>query len=1081
MEFDNDTKTITAGLSTDPLRVGGTAGLVVPIGTTAERPSGENGILRYNSDTSSFEVSIDSTEWRPVGDSALASANSTWKFDTSTTNSDPGSKYFRLNNSTLASVTEIYISETSNTGSDTSTVFSFMVVGDKLYIQQKDDASKAAIFTVSGSITDNGTWRTIPVTVYNQSGSLYGNNKECGVIISFGASGGGSGTVTSVSVTTANGVSGTVANATTTPAISLTLGDITPTGIVITGTASGDEIWLDRYADDANSAGYISRKARGTLATPTAVLSGDTICLLGGRGYGATNFSANNRGTLAIVASENWSDTAQGTYISLNSTTATTTTRTEVLKVDNTGLTLNGRKLILAGALTTSGAFATTITMTAATTVTLPITGTLYGTRTGSITSAQLAASMTNETGTGALVFATSPTLVTPLLGTPTSGVLTNCTGTAAGLTAGTVTTNANLTGPITSAGNATSVTANAITNGMLAQVATQTFKGRTTAATGNVEDLTTTQATELLNAMVGDSGAGGTKGLVPAPAIGDATKFLRGDATWVAGATGTVTSVSVTTANGVSGTVANATTTPAITLTLGDITPTRVRAGDFGSETSGISVGGTVFNPVLAAGSINGSNNASFVIHEHSTTLGPLIGMTRSNSNTSSHVAVTNGMPLGTIYACGTTVNGDADYKIFGNFNLGADDTGTISATSAPGKFELNLCPDGSTTTNQAFKINGAGNAIILNTLTVGTNPLNLTGFLGQFTGNTNSYVQVNAQNRSAGTIASSDVVLTTNTGTDTTEYIDLGINCSGWTGSSYGAAKDGYLYIEGGASGVGNLVIGTSQANTKVKFSVGAAGSNASAGILELISTKATVTGNLGITQSVSYGRTATATAGGTTTLTATSTYYQVFTGSSNQTVVLPDATTLAVGHTYFIMNQSTGYITINKNGGTLQFALCPGQDVMINCEDISTAAGVWDEHMFGSWSTNFITTTDYTVSNTAYTSVNAAVRLTLTVGGRYKVMCTAQVLSGDNNVDSWVGLHAGTAGSTTLITGGESATRTSQQAGLGSTYVYELPITVFGEVNLTAGQIIEPKVKSASGSVTVLNCTITAWRIA
>jgi len=45
--------------------------------------------------------------------------------------------------------------------------------------------------------------------------------------------------------------------------------------------------------------------------------------------------------------------------------------------------------------------------------------------------------------------------MVTPVLGTPTSGVLTNCTGTASGLTAGNVTTNANLTGHITSTGNA--------------------------------------------------------------------------------------------------------------------------------------------------------------------------------------------------------------------------------------------------------------------------------------------------------------------------------------------------------------------------------------------------------------------------------------------------------------------------------------------------------------------------------------------------------------------------------------------------------------------------------------------------
>jgi len=43
--------------------------------------------------------------------------------------------------------------------------------------------------------------------------------------------------------------------------------------------------------------------------------------------------------------------------------------------------------------------------------------------------SANLATAVTGETGTGALVFAESPTLVTPALGTPASGVLTNATG----------------------------------------------------------------------------------------------------------------------------------------------------------------------------------------------------------------------------------------------------------------------------------------------------------------------------------------------------------------------------------------------------------------------------------------------------------------------------------------------------------------------------------------------------------------------------------------------------------------------------------------------------------------------------
>lgn len=50
-------------------------------------------------------------------------------------------------------------------------------------------------------------------------------------------------------------------------------------------------------------------------------------------------------------------------------------------------------------------------------------------------------------------------TFVAPALGTPASGVATNLTGTAASLTAGTVTTNANLTGDVTSIGNATTLT----------------------------------------------------------------------------------------------------------------------------------------------------------------------------------------------------------------------------------------------------------------------------------------------------------------------------------------------------------------------------------------------------------------------------------------------------------------------------------------------------------------------------------------------------------------------------------------------------------------------------------------------
>jgi microcystin-dependent protein len=74
-------------------------------------------------------------------------------------------------------------------------------------------------------------------------------------------------------------------------------------------------------------------------------------------------------------------------------------------------------------------------------------------------------------------------------------------------------------------------------TNAKLATVATATIKGRVTAGTGAVEDLTGAQATTILSAVVGDSGSGGTKGLVPAPAAGDAAaaRFLSAAGTFAA------------------------------------------------------------------------------------------------------------------------------------------------------------------------------------------------------------------------------------------------------------------------------------------------------------------------------------------------------------------------------------------------------------------------------------------------------------------------------------------------------------------------------------------------------------------
>lgn len=80
-------------------------------------------------------------------------------------------------------------------------------------------------------------------------------------------------------------------------------------------------------------------------------------------------------------------------------------------------------------------------------------------------------------------------------------------------------------------------VLTNGITFAKIQQIATSRILGRTTASTGNIEELTGTQATTLIDNFVGDSGSGGTKGLVLAPSAGDtaADKFLFADGTWAA------------------------------------------------------------------------------------------------------------------------------------------------------------------------------------------------------------------------------------------------------------------------------------------------------------------------------------------------------------------------------------------------------------------------------------------------------------------------------------------------------------------------------------------------------------------
>jgi len=110
-------------------------------------------------------------------------------------------------------------------------------------------------------------------------------------------------------------------------------------------------------------------------------------------------------------------------------------------------------------------------------------------------TSAELAGVISDETGSGALAFATSPTLVTPALGTPASGVLTNCTALpAAQVAQGTMASGMVLVAPALgtpASGVATNLTGTAANltagNATLAAGATVLATGRTIGASGDI------------------------------------------------------------------------------------------------------------------------------------------------------------------------------------------------------------------------------------------------------------------------------------------------------------------------------------------------------------------------------------------------------------------------------------------------------------------------------------------------------------------------------------------------------------------------------------------------------------------
>lgn len=124
---------------------------------------------------------------------------------------------------------------------------------------------------------------------------------------------------------------------------------------------------------------------------------------------------------------------------------------------------------------------------------------------------------------------------------------------------------------------------------------------------------------------------------------------------------------------------------------------------------------------------------------------------------------------------------------------------------------------------------------------------------------------------------------------------------------------------------------------------------------------------------------GFTTTATAGGTTTLTNASSYYQVFTGTSNQTVQLPATSTLQQGWSFHIVNNSTGTLTIQTSTAVSLGTVPPGVTSMPTAQTITgNTATDWE---FGYTDFSTITGTGAAVLATSPTITTPTLSGTVT----------------------------------------------------------------------------------------------------
>ena len=279
------------------------------------------------------------------------------------------------------------------------------------------------------------------------------------------------------------------------------------------------------------------------------------------------------------------------------------------------------------------------------------------------------------------------------------------------------------------------------------------------------------------------------------------------------------------------------ATATPTTTLNAGELAYSYASNSMFiGAQTgvgaTGFKIGGAKYSYLDQAGN-PGVQTANAVV---------ILDANAFHSNVYTTTLVVQNPSSGTITApVINVISNFANLSVLGSNTSGGGASYELATTAAmvtyvSGRTGAAVGSNGQFLFNNSGIVTGSANFTFdytSNTITVGNSTVNVQ--LGYVTGggqqlqhwhaNANTYAQIQLTNANTGIAASSDLILNSDNYTDSTNYVDLGINSSNWsnTGWTINGADDGYLYAANGT-----MAIGTASAKAVQFFANGTLAAN-------------------------------------------------------------------------------------------------------------------------------------------------------------------------------------------------------------------------------------------------------------